>query len=439
MSDDQTQQKGEKLQDLAIDLNFVPEWARAQPAVTKVESPKSERRGDKRSGDRRGPRSAGDKPRGGPRGGGGQRSNDRSGGGQSRQSNRPARPVRAQRAPVRVSFIPDRDRLGKVVKIIRSTKRAYALQDIAHRFMANPAFFLVKMTMFDGDKAEGLELFQCKADQVVFLDEASCREHCVSACLEHLFVSESVEVDPPSGNFTCVGRCRLGGELLGPPNYHSYKAAVENLRKEKYAHLSEEAFRSKIEMVHEAEVVDAWKQEQSLQHHYRLKKGPEDAPMLSRKDAEAIIRKDLLGGQVVRLKKAIMPGTMVSKVSNERLARSIQDSLLREQQQLFSITLALRPALKHMHLHLFRAGKANFFVTGIKPTPLTSATVDEISNTLKFLAANPGCSHEKLLEALCPGCGPDAPEAVHHMSSLRWLIDLGHVIEFYDGSLAIPK
>ena len=57
---------------------------------------------------------------------------------------------------------------------------------------------------------------------------------------------------------------------------------------------------------------------------------------------------------------------------------------------------------------------------------------------MSYLKEHPGASREMLLAFLSPGKTMDDDEVVHELSSLRWLIDKGHVIEFFDGSLAVP-
>jgi len=78
--------------------------------------------------------------------------------------------------------------------------------------------------------------------------------------------------------------------------------------------------------------------------------------------------------------------------------------------------------------------------------PLRAA--DGIRRILECLCAHPGVSRQELVTLLrpdtAPGAVPDAPEvaatpevaAILH--ALRWMVEKGHVIEFYNGTLAIP-
>jgi hypothetical protein len=44
-----------------------------------------------------------------------------------------------------------------------------------------------------------------------------------------------------------------------------------------------------------------------------------------------------------------------------------------------------------------------------------------------------------LAAALAPGLTPDSANVAEIINSLVWLIDRGHVIEFMNGTLAVPN
>jgi hypothetical protein len=187
---DGTQDRSE----LALDLNFVPTWARQPP-----ENPYAgredagarergrERRDDRRGpfgrrdgGDRRAPRpGGGPRPEGGFRPGGDRRPEGRfrpagggppGGGFRPREGARPeggfSRPPRegdrhgprrdGERRPpretlprldVRVAFLPDRERLALVVRDIQVSRRAFPLIEIASRFLGREDLYLVKLEL----------------------------------------------------------------------------------------------------------------------------------------------------------------------------------------------------------------------------------------------------------------------------------------------------
>jgi hypothetical protein len=57
---------------------------------------------------------------------------------------------------------------------------------------------------------------------------------------------------------------------------------------------------------------------------------------------------------------------------------------------------------------------------------------------LTHLQTHPGCRRKELVEALRPGAAEDSAPAAEVLSPLGWLIEKGHILEFFDGSLSVP-
>lgn len=337
---------------------------------------------------------------------------------------------------MRVDFIPVKDRLSKVVKLVRQSKRAFLLEEIAQRFMDDPRFFQVKFTVNDHGEGKSFQLYQCKTSGMLFTDRSACEKHALAACLDVHFTREDREIDPPSGHFTSVARCRRTGEILGPPNHHSYAAASERLRSTQFANLSPEAFKKQIENVQDEALVEAWKKQLSVQAFFTEKDGE---TAISQKEAEAIIRAGPLESEVLELRKGISSGPVAVNGQDAQLLRLTRDVLEREKVHPKSILLALRPAFKHMHLYLFKAGGKNF-VTGVTPQALDDQNVvEEIREVLAHLSDHPGTNRKQLLDVLRPEKDVKSEASRSLLTSLRWLVEKGHVIEFFDGSIAVPR
>ena len=102
------------------------------------------------------------------------------------------------------------------------------------------------------------------------------------------------------------------------------------------------------------------------------------------------------------------------------------------------MSFAMRAAFRHMHLYLFKAGKINF-VTHIKSHPIKPEdTIENIAEVLRFLQDNPGSTRQHLLEVLHPSLDPKSAEAKAALQPLGWLIERGHIIEFFNGTLSVP-
>ncbi|MCC7300665.1 MAG: hypothetical protein IT583_06270, partial [Verrucomicrobia bacterium] len=105
-----------------------------------------------------------------------------------------------------------------------------------------------------------------------------------------------------------------------------------------------------------------------------------------------------------------------------------------------SVSFALRAAFRHLHLQTFKAGKNINFVTSVKPDPIKpEKAAAHIRLVLEYLAEHPGSTREQLVEGLQPGTAKDTPEVHGILNPLRWLIEKGHIIEFFNGTLSVPS
>lgn len=292
------------------DLRLLPDWMKADaPAPPGSSARPQDRRYENyedRSGDRdrrgddfrrpprpgggagggfRGPRpgggnAAGGGPREGRRddrgprpggGGGGQRDrrDDRRGGGPPpRRFEERDRPAPTRPAPVRVEFLPDPRPLAGIAKEIRSRHLAYPLFGLARMFLERFESHRIRLTSEALPVKEGEKpgppppLFQLGEDGPISLSRATLENLAFDRYREQFYVEQSVQKDPPKGNFTSVARERSSGVLLGPPNHHSYQANLRGLYESRYSRrMGFEDFRRGVEIVSDPALVERWKEE----------------------------------------------------------------------------------------------------------------------------------------------------------------------------------
>ena len=463
----------EEIGSLLGDFDFTPDWARGTPGVQSQPRQRDGRGESGGGGGGRGPRAPDSARRGlqgvrvkprrdqiarGPAGAGNERRGpDRRGGGDREERRGPFVP----RLPVHVDFVPEKNRLSNVVKIVRNAKRAFPLDQIARKFMENPVFLSIKYTVKDkGTGGEGFQLYQCTANGMVFGSREACVQYILDRGLGEYYESEEREVPPPAGNFICVGRHRTSGRLIGPPNWHGYQAKIEELRQELAPGMSPEDFARHIETVHEVEAIEAWKKESSTQVFYRRKseesqpeaagaersdaaEEPAEEPAeegrpfnLSREQAEKEFLENVVPGLMIATRRAMMPGYLHPHLTDPSIASMTAHHLRREHDRPGSIIFALRPAFKHMRLSLFRH-EGQMFVSGVEPNPLPEdqKIAPELRRILDYVETHPNGNAKVALEALAAGGEASAPVLVSHF---HWLIEKGHLIEFADGTLALP-
>lgn len=421
MEDKTQQEERADLKDMTLDLNFVPKWARKPPGDNHYRKkeyteapPRRERR--ERSGERRPPR---EKRPLRPRTGQGERI-------------RPREPVRE--LPVSVSFLPEQKRLASLVRQIHHSRRAYPLMDLANLFIQDAEGYLVKIEA--NKDAPDFFIYQCRLCKAVACSEEMIKQHLMAKHLSDVYDKEVIETDPPAGDFVCVARCRRSGVLLGPPNHHSYTDKLNELHQSRFSHLPLEEYKLDIEIVRDEELIEQWKQESRTKTVYKLKSDPEAEPVDLHK-AEADFMQDL-PSQYEKTSRAILPSKIAQNLEDRNITHAIRKVWSKENHFPLSMSFAMRAAFRHMHLHLFKAGKINF-VTHIKPHPIKPEdTIESIAEVLLFLKEHPGSTRRHLLDVLHPSLDPESKEAKAALQPLSWLIERGHIIEFFNGTLSVP-
>ena len=379
------------------------------------------------------------------------------------------RPMREELPPLplEIRVLPDQKALGAVIRKIQSSHRAYPLRDIARLFLDNDAAYQIRI---EPVKDAAVPLFQCKVCNLPALSEDEIRVHVLSTHLGDFFDVSEIETDPPAGNFVCVARCGISGELLGPPNHHSYNTRVQEMLRTRFAHMSPEAYRARIEMVRDPEAVNQWRESCRKKTVYRRKRppaavAPEAAPApateaapatpeaaaaaaetevplgpaMERAAAELVFQREILPGQILSVKHMVCPAAIVRRTPSARLLETVRETMNRELNFPASLFFALRGAFRHRELHLFRANQERGpeFVVVRAPTALDAThVVAELGQVLEFINEHPGCTRQELLATLAQD---DEARAAHLATQLNTLVEKAHVIEFYNGVLCPPS
>ena len=408
-------------------FDFTPDWARKGAGVTvgkvRPERADGERKpfGDRKgSGERKpfGDRKVfGDRKPFGERKGPGDR-------GKPRFAERP-RPL-----DVDVKVLPESKALGTVIRKLQGDCHAYKLKDLAYFFLDNPESVLVKVAPRTQQAQPGQpaqqqaqRFFQCKACGFASTEEGDVVEHALAAHLADYYDPKEIEVEPPKGNFNCVAKCGLSGVLLGPPNIHEFNSTVREMIRTRYPDMSEEQYRSHIEMVRDAEAIEEWRKGATKKTVY-FPKGQADvegaAPM-TREQAEGEFRRNVLPSLVDRPKHLMITADVAMKSPVKPLVWAVRDALEAERRSPYGMCFALRGALHHRKFNFFRANDARGpeFVTSAELKEFdASHAIPELASVAKFIAEHPCCDRTEL------------PEGEGVLQHLQWLVSTGHVVAF---------
>ncbi|MEQ1843451.1 MAG: hypothetical protein ABL994_23840, partial [Verrucomicrobiales bacterium] len=274
--------------------DLMPAWAQDTPSSPEKtyakrfenEEGEGDRRGGGRRDDRRGGGFAGRGGQGGgggarddrrgprPEGRGSDRSRDRRGGDRGGdRRNGPDRDFRDRPREdlpaVGISAViePSKPAIEGLTKHIKETLRAFPLADLAKMILTARERYQVRFSAQDERR-----LYRCPADGSVWLSREEAIAHLLNGpAIEKFYVAEDVEMGAPSGNFNVVAVCGLSGTILGPPNHHEYQRNIVRLHQERFANMSLERFKSRIQMESGEEAIERWKDQVSRVRHYRLK------------------------------------------------------------------------------------------------------------------------------------------------------------------------
>lgn len=343
---------------------------------------------------------------------------------------------------MKVTFLPDRERLALVVQDIRVSRRAFPLAEIASRFLSREDLYLVKLEL--PPPAEGRErktFLQCLACKRVFRSRSNAEAHLLRDHLDTYFSIEETEVEPPTGTFTCVARCGLSGTLLGPPNYHSYNEKIQELWSSRFSQMSKGDYLAHIETLRDEALVEQWKDSVRKKTTYRLKDVPEghDAESMTRAEAQDWMQSKL-NPLLRESPRCIVPGPQSRRFDDNALRAEVSAAWQKESRFPLTLLLALRPAFRHMGLHLFKVNARETFVTAIPPVPVDIATApDIVRDIILFLKDHPGIPRQHVLDQLRPGEDQASTPAAELLLHLGNLVAAGGVIEYFDGTLALPR
>ncbi len=374
-----------------------------------------------------------------------------------------------------VRFLPEQKSLSAIIRRVQVTHKAYPIRDLVKLFQNNDESLMVRIE--PSKTATSPEpIYQCRVCGMPALSQDEVIEHLQRKHLEDFFDVETVEGEAPTGIFNFVARCGLSGELLGPPNHHSYMHRVREMIRDRYPQMTEEEYLRHVETVRDSEVVEQWREAAKTKQLFRLKQeeeksekprkaeeqpkveevvegeetpaeatetpveevAEEKAPAMERHEAELYFRREFVPQQVGAAPHVTCPATALSDLPNRQLATLLNVRFAEEAKRHGSLFFAVHGALRHRGLYLFRAGdsKGPEFVMHAEPTQLdVSHVTPELREIVEFVERNPSCPAQDLLEEMAKG---DEDKQKRLSSDIQWLVEKGHLVEYFNGFLSTP-
>jgi hypothetical protein len=470
------------LPDNELDLEklFLPAWAQ-EPASAKSyasyegRDTKPDRGDDRRGGRRPGPRRDG--PPSGPRGNrppGGDRRGPRPGGdrGRSFSKDRPqfdrGEPRERRETPppmpeVNVALLPDEKGVESLARQIKMTGRAYPLFDIARLILQKPERYAVGFSIrkkADGQVAQ--PLFLCALDDTLWLSEDEAIEHVLKKHFATFYQAERTATEKPKGTYTFVAQCGMSGAILGPPNHHDYQNQLRKLHAERFSRMPFEAFKARVRIVRDEEIVKKWIDDQSWKTEYVCLNVPEALRLPNMEAVGKHFREVHKESIIKSVESHTLSGVAAKGLRSPSLTWLVRQSLEDQKRFPLQIATALSQQFAGHGLQFFKVNKTVTHVSVARPHYLdveTTPVSDGIKAIVDYINTHPKTTRRKLMEALAPApaapttipvapvegvpaaaepAGP-TPEQTAVIADLHWLIHQGHVIEFANGVVETAK
>ena len=341
---------------------------------------------------------------------------------------------------ITVRFLPYSPAFDSVVAQIKSTSVAYSLFALARLFLEKPKRYHVRLTA----KAES-PLYQIGENGALSLDRDFLERNAFRFAREDFYKVDVTQSDPIKGNFSNVARCRLTGTLLGPTNHHNYQPQLRSLYEQRFSRrMSFAEYQRQIEIVNEPALIERWKEEARTVTTYTTLRDGTPSTFASAAEAERHFRSSYLP-ELVRSAEEVTIGGVLSRCLPDRgLHRAIEEAWTRETRSPSNTMQELAARFREAGLNVFRHRRGMLFVSTIRTRPFVhdqAGVSPSVNAVLEALAATPGINRKELAEKLIVDLSAADAESrkLTLASDLRWLISEGHVIEFNDGSLDLPR
>src|SRR5437667_1203443 len=342
--------------------------------------------------------------------------------------------------PVTIRFLPYLPAFENVVAQIQSGSVAYSLFALARLFLEKPVGYEVCLTA----KAES-PLYQLGDNGAVSVDREFLERNAFRFAQRDFYQVDVVETDPVKGNFSNVARCRLSGTLLGPTNHHNYQPQLRSLYDQRFSRRMTFAdYERQIEIVSDAALIDRWKEEARKVTTYNTLREKTPVTFSSPVEVERHFRSNYLPGLIHSMNEVTIGGASSRRLPDRTLNRVIEEAWARETRSPSNMMQELASRFRQNGLQVFRHRRGMLFVSPIRVRAFVheqAGVSPSVNAILETLSGVSGINRKQLFEKLLGTSAMEdtEPSRLALASDLRWLINVGYVIEFNDGSLDLPR
>jgi hypothetical protein len=361
----------------------------------------------------------------------------------------PDRPRRPEGPPpedlsgrVAIRFLPYGPALESVVSQIKSNPLSYSVFALARLFLEKPERYEVNLIAKEG----AAPFYRLGETGGISLNREQLEESAFRLARNEFYRVDVTQGEPIKGNFPTVARCRLSGTVLGPTNHHAYQPKLRALYDQRFSRrMSFPEFQRQIEIVNDPSIVEQWKEEARNVTTFTTTKEEPALTFSTAAEAERHFRIHYLPGLVQSIADQTIGGVQSRQLQDRRIGRFIEMSWANEIRSPSQIMQELSARLRDHGLQIYRHRRGMLFVSGVRPKIFAlregQAASPQVQQILQTIEGNRGIKKKELADKILGEVSSEdgEPRKLALASDLRWLISEGHVIEFNDGSLDLPR
>lgn len=363
------------------------------------------------------------------------------------RTERPKRELPAPAEGYRVELRPTNGILEIFSKEIQKQKRALSLLDLSRIVMAGKdRYDLVFMKLENGN----MLIHSTKEDGACWLTEAEAISYMWNApWFAELYTEEEVETEAPKGNFTAIAVCQLGGEIVGPVNWHGYQAALMNLYRSKYANMALDAFKNRITLDKTEETIATWLSSAGKKKVWKpTREGAEEILLEDTKAVEADFVANHYNTVYETVDKVFINGATPRKKLSPGIAAhqaTLSDRTRRSPQMLIP-NLCHGLARHHMPIYKWQ-GNHYTGPSRVRSIPEDTVLADRMMAIVNWSKENSGKKVEAMfaeLSGVPAGTDEESKKAASDAyapfaADMIWLLEQGFIVVTSDNSIWYPK
>src|SRR5438477_1395489 len=338
-----------------------------------------------------------------------------------------------------VHFLPQAAAFENVAAQIKTGTAAYSVYALARLFLQKPERYHVRIKTKNASP-----LFRLGESNAIATNRNGLENSAIRLLRDNFYTTNVTLNDPIKGDFSSVARERTTGTLLGPTNHHGYQPQLRRLYEQRFSRrMTFIDFQRQIEIVSDLALVEQWKEEARKVTTFTTRQEEPPQNFNAETEAERHFREKYLPTLISETDEAEVDGVTSRKLSDRGTARVIENAWSAEVRSPSNMMQELAGRFRGAGLQIFRHRKGMLFVSPIRLKAIDETAVsDSVRHILETLKASPRINRKELAEKFI-GPNTEVAEAektkLALASDLHWMIREGHVIEFNDGSLDLPR